>query len=442
MAIIKSRRCLAGAHVAHYKNTTEKETKQLPLSKKVTIPLLQHMGAPCEPLVKKGDHVCTGQKIGDNSAFFSVPVHASCSGVVEDIVPFTNIVGITCKAVVIAVDEVQEQAPVSRPVIETTEQFLAAVRESGLVGLGGAGFPAHVKFGYRDIDKVDTLVVNAAECEPYITADYRTCIESTQDIVDGVRAICKFLNLSRVFIGIEDNKAFAMEVLDQAFSSEDHVTVVSLPSVYPQGAEKSIIYATTGITVPRGKLPADCGVIVSNVSSVAHLGRYLKTGMPLIEKRITVDGDAVSDPQNLMVRIGTPVRDVLAYCHVSENDCGKVLMGGPMMGSALADIDAPIVKNNNAVTCFQEKSSLLPKTTACIRCSKCIGVCPMRLMPAKLEKAYDKRDAAELENLCVDLCINCGCCSFVCPAKRHLAQKNQLAKAFLKEQNSKEDKKA
>jgi len=438
MAIVKAKRRLAGAHIPHHKNTEQMETQQCPIPERVVIPMLQHMGAPCDPLVKKGDPVLVGQKIGDSSQAFSVPIHASCSGTVAEITEYRNVLGVSCKAVVLDTDGGQKIDPsVCPPDVHDRESFLAAVRESGLVGLGGAGFPAHIKLGYKDIDRVDKLVINAAECEPYITADYRACLEDTHAIADGVRAVCQYLDIHEVYIGIENNKPLAMEKLDEAFSDEDHVTVVSLKSLYPQGAEKSIIYATCGIVLPRGKLPADCGVLVMNVSSVAHIGRYLKTGMPLVSKRLTVDGDAVLHPANLMVPIGTPIRALLDFCGVPEDSYDKVLMGGPMMGTAVESVDLPVVKNNNAILAFKEKSAQLPVTTACIRCGKCIGICPMKLMPARLEKAYDTRNPELLQKLSVDLCISCGCCSFICPAKRHLAQKNQLGKVLLKEYQSK-----
>ena len=438
MAIVRAKRRLAGAHVPHHKNTEQMETQRCPIPPRVVIPLLQHMGTPCDPLVKKGDMVLVGQKIGDSSHPFSVPIHASCSGIVAEIAEYRNVLGVSCKAVVIDTDGEQRIDPsIAPPIIQDRESFLSAVRESGAVGLGGAGFPTHIKLGYQDIDRVDKLVINAAECEPYITSDYRACIEDTQAIVDGIHLICRYLGIQKVYIGIEDNKPLAIERLNSLFSPAEDVSIVSLKSLYPQGAEKSIIYATCGVIVPKGKLPADCGVLVINVSTVAHLGNYLKTGMPLIARRITVDGDAVGKPSNLHVLIGTPIRAVLDFCKVPENSYGKVLMGGPMMGTAVESVEMPVIKNNNAILAFTEKSAQLPQTTACIRCGKCIGICPMKLMPARLEKAYDTRNPELLMKLHVDLCINCGCCSFICPAKRHLAQKNQLGKVLLKEYQSK-----
>lgn len=454
MSIVKSKRFLPGASVKHFKKTNDSATVKLETPKKVTIPMSQHMGAPCEPTVAKGDYVYVGQKIGESSEFFSVPIHASCSGTVVDIVSHHMSNGAKCQAVVIETDGEQKLSPeIKKPVVNSKEDFINAIRESGLVGLGGAGFPTFIKLNYKDIDKVDKLVINCAECEPFITADYRECLENTENIVKGVRLVKKYLNINEVYIGVENNKPRAIEVLDSAFGKEDNVKVVKLKTLYPQGAEKSIIYATTGVVVQEGKLPADCGVIVMNVSTVGFVGSYMENGIPLISKRITVDGDFVTKPANLLVPIGTPVLDVLDYCDIidkgafynslsdeSETDefrFGKVLMGDYMMGIPVIDLEAPIIKNNNAILALSKEMSTAPETTACIRCGKCINICPMNLMPAKLERAYDNRNVELLNELHLNLCINCGCCTFICPAKRHLAQKNQLAKAYVKSKNKK-----
>lgn len=432
MSIFNFRKNLSGVHAGHHKNSKDVETEEIPTPKLLKIPMLQHMGAPCVPVVKKGDTVLAGQVIGESSEYMSVPIHASCSGTVADVADYHTVSGALCKCVVIETDgSEQKMIDTCVPEVKNREDFISHIKKSGLVGLGGAGFPTFAKLDYKDIEKVDKLVINAAECEPYITTDFRECIENTDDIVDGIEMVCKYLNIKQVYIGIEANKPEAIEKLTKVFADNSNITVVKLKTIYPQGAEKSIIYAATGIVVGEGKLPADCGVIVMNVSTVGFIGRYFKTGVPLISKRITVDGDMVTDPKNLEVPIGVPIEYVLEYCGITK-DYAKVLMGGPMMGLTVMSNDMPIIKNNNAITLLSEKASLPAETTACIRCGKCIGVCPMDLMPAKLERAYDTQNIEMLNELHLFLCINCGCCTYICPAKRHLAQKNQTAKLLVR----------
>ena len=438
MSVSKSRRKLRGVFLRHDKHTQDMETVRLPMPAAVKLPMLQHMGKPCRPLVKKGDLVKVGQKIGDCDELFSVPVHASVSGEVTELQEYTAVGGAVTQAVVIRPDGEQAVSEeIAPPTVTDRESFLKAVRESGLAGMGGAGFPAHVKLGYKDVNRLDTLVINAAECEPYITSDYRECLEHTADVIEGIQAVKKWLRIDNAYIGVEDDKPAAIRALDEAAAGDSGIQVVKLHSKYPQGAEKVIIYTATGRVVEDGKLPADHGVLVMNVSSVAFLARYLKTGMPFISRRLTVDGPVVRKPQNVEVPLGTPIGEVLRFCDTDEEAVKMILMGGPMMGVCVYDPETPVIKNNNAVLAFDQKNAQVPKTTACIRCGKCVYVCPMNLMPAALEKAYDSKNAAALTAMSVNLCMNCGCCSYICPAKRNLAQKNQLAKAYLKEQKQK-----
>lgn len=434
MAIIKSRKNLPGVSVSHLKHTNDIATVDFPIPSSVVIPMIQHMGPPCEPIVKMGDVVKVGTKLGEGSSAMCVPIHSSVSGVVSEIKKYHTVNGAMCMAVVIDTDGQQtlDQFCV-KPIINDKADFIEAIKQSGLVGLGGAGFPTYLKLAYKDIDRVKKLVINAAECEPYITADYREAIENTQNIVNGINAVKKYLNIDEVYIGIEDNKPKAIEVLNNAFAPSDNVTITRLKSLYPQGAEKSIIYAVSGIVVDEGKLPADCGVIVLNISTVGFIGSYLEDGIPLTKKRITVDGDFVKSPTNLCVPIGTRIGEILDYCNIDREQCGKVLMGGPMMGIPILDFDVALIKNNNAIIAISVNGCIPMVTTACIRCGKCIRICPMNLMPAKLEKAYENRSVEMLKELKLSLCINCGCCTFICPAKRHLAQKNQLSKLLVKE---------
>ena len=434
MGRIKSTKSLRGIFVKHHKNTAEEKTVSMPVPSTVTIPMSMHIGAPCEPLVKMGDLVKVGQKIGESNAPFSAPIHASVSGKVKQITEFRNAMGATSKAVVIETDGEQAiSEEVTVPVVNTREDFINAVKESGVVGLGGAGFPTHIKLNPKNLDQIDTLVINAAECEPYITSDYRECMESAEDVIEGIKVVKKWLNIKNAYIGIESNKPASIKLLGELSEKEEGIDVVELKAQYPQGAEKVIIYSTTGRIVNDGQLPADAGVIVLNVTTVSFIAKYLKTGMPLVSKRLTVDGTGANKGTNVIVPLGTAMKDVFEFCGGLKEDCKKVLMGGPMMGIAVPDLDHPIVKNNNAIIALNEKDATPAEETDCIRCGKCVYACPLNLMPAALEKAYDVRNAESLVAHDVNLCMNCGCCSYVCPAKRNLAQKNQLAKIFVRQ---------
>lgn len=421
---------LNGIHVRHNKNTENAETKQFPLPKRLTVLMSQAMGAPCTPTVKKGDEVKLGQVIGNTDAFMAAPIHSPASGTVADIADYLLPSGARCKAVVIDTDGEQTVSEeVKPPVIGTREEFLAAVRASGCVGLGGAGFPTHVKFAF-DPKKtpIDTLIINGAECEPYITADYREFVENGEDVINGILTVMDKLDIPMCKIGIEENKPEAIRLMTEAASKHKGIEVVTLPSSYPQGAEKVLIHSCTGRIVAEGELPSNQGVVVMNVSTAGFLSRYFRTGMPLVTKRLTIDGNAVTKNQgNYFVPIGTKVSELLEYCGAKDPE--KVLYGGPMMGMALYDTEQVITKTNNAVLAFVNVKE--PVTTACIRCGRCVRACPLNLMPTLLEQAYDSRDVSELQRLKVILCMNCGCCTYVCPAHRHLAEKNQLAKALL-----------
>ncbi|SCK04556.1 Nitrogen fixation protein rnfC [uncultured Clostridium sp.] len=431
---IKSTKNLRGIFVKHLKNTAEEKTVSMPVPSTVTIPMSMHIGAPCEPLVKMGDLVKVGQKIGESNAPFSAPIHASVSGKVKQVTEFRNALGMVSKAVVIEADGEQAiSEDIKVPVVNSREDFINAVKEAGVVGLGGAGFPTHIKLNPKNLDQIDTLVINAAECEPYITSDYRECMESPEDIIEGINVVKKWLNIKNAYIGIESNKPASIKLLGELSEKHEGIDVVELKAQYPQGAEKVIIYSTTGRVVNDGQLPADAGVIVLNVTTVSFIAKYLKTGMPLVSKRLTIDGTGANKGMNVIVPLGTAIKDVFEFCGGLKADCKKILMGGPMMGIAVPDLDQPIVKNNNAIIALNEKDATPAEETDCIRCGKCVYACPLNLMPAALEKAYDARNAESLVAHDVNLCMNCGCCSYVCPAKRNLAQKNQLAKIFVRQ---------
>lgn len=423
---------LNGIFVKHNKNTENSATEVMPIPEKVSIPMSQHMGKPCDVVVKLTDEVKVGQLIGAQTGFIGAPIHSSVSGKVTGIEDIVLPNGMQCKSVVITTDKLQEPAPtVVPPVITNFDEFINAVKESGLVGLGGAGFPTYVKFSPKNLSEVDTLIINAAECEPYITSDYRCIMEESDNIIKGVAAIKKWLGIKNIYMGIEDNKPEGIKKMQELSSKIDNFKIVTLKSKYPQGGEKVLIYEVTGRVVGEGKLPADVGVIVSNVTSVAFLAKYLETGMPLISKRITVDGSAVANPKNIIAPIGAQIKDIIDFCGGFKEEPKKVLMGGPMMGIAVRSIETSLVKNNNAILAFNAKDSEEKPETACIKCGKCVRACPFNLMPAAISKNYKLKNVDALKKLKVNLCMECGCCSYVCPAKKNLVLTNKLAKQLI-----------
>lgn len=429
---------LNGVKVPHSKNTAEMETVKMPVPDKVVIPMKQHMGRECTPTVKLTDLVKVGQIIGDTDAFIGAPIHSSVSGKVTKIDEIIGTDGNPIKAVEITTDKLQEiDESVKVPEVTDLQSFAAAIRASGLVGLGGAGFPTHVKLMPKNLDEVTTLLVNGAECEPYITADNRAMLEDTDDIVEGIKLVKKYMNLSTVIIGIEDNKPQAIAKLQAAVADIEGASVKALKAQYPQGGEKVLIYECTGKIVPEGKLPSDVGCVVMNVSSIAFVAKYMRTGMPLITKRLTVDGDAIAEPKNVEVAIGTSFSDVIDFCGGFKTEPKKIIMGGPMMGFAVPTINYPVLKNNNAILAFSaSKTAEAEKPeTPCIRCARCVNACPFSLMPAAIEKAYKAGNVDALKALKVNLCMECGCCAYVCPAKRNLVSVNRLAKKMIVERS-------
>lgn len=426
-----------GVHLPHFKNTAETVSAVMPPPKQVVIPMQQHIGAPCKPIVKKGDVVYVGTKIGDSEQYVSAPIHASVSGVVSGLGTILLPSGIQCETVIIESDGLMTPDPELKPVtVETAEDLVKAARECGLVGLGGAGFPAHVKLQKKEGTELDTLIINGAECEPFITSDYREIMEHTENIFEAVYRVKELLGFKRVIICIEDNKPKAIEELYKIAADkrdvDNSVQLMRLKSHYPQGAEKVLIYSATGRRVPPGKLPSDVGCVVMNVTSISVLNKYIKTGMPLVYKTVTVDGSAIAEPQNVLVPIGTPVKDVLEFCGGFKSAPRKILYGGPMMGTALLNTDMPILKQNNAIIAMDRKQAEKQKETQCIRCGRCAAACPMKIQPLDIEAVLRNGDVEELKSLHVEYCMECGCCSFVCPAKRNLTQTMRMAKAELK----------
>ena len=438
------KRSAKGARVPHEKATAGMETVQMPLPRLVVIPMQMHIGAPAEPVVKKGDTVMVGTLIGKAGGFVSADIHSSVSGTVLDVAPMRMVNGAVCKAVAIQTDGNQTVDPACvPPVVTDKDSLLAAIRACGLVGVGGAGFPTAVKLAANTID---TLIINAAECEPYLTTDAREMLECSDTILSGIAAVMKYCDIPRCIIGIERNKPECIDLMFSLTREMKGVSVKPLPMRYPQGAEKTLIETCTGRevpqTAPNGKagIPADCGCVVMNVTSVSTLGKYLKTGMPLVTKRVTVDGDAIANPCNIEVPIGTLYRDVIEACGgiKPEVELGKIIFGGPMMGGAAPSADFPVLKQNNGLLLLSRKAAILPEAQACIRCGRCIEACPMGLEPVVIAGTFKRKDFDALKARCIDLCVACGSCTYVCPAKRPVSQTMALAKAwYLKEKNGK-----
>ena len=431
-----SQKHLPSIHVHHYKHTAGCATEVMPEPDVVKISMSQHIGAPCKPLVKKGDYVKVGQLLGDTEAFVSAPIHSSVSGTVTGIEEVRSANGGKDTLVVIETDKQQEiYEGIEVPVANDLPEFVKAIRASGLVGLGGASFPTHIKFNPKNIDAVHTLIVNAAECEPFITSDHRLMLEDAEDLIAGCQLVMKFLGLTEGFIGIEDNKMDAIQHLDQLLAAKGitNIKTFKLQARYPKGAERVLVYEVTGKTMNAGVLPADLGIILSNVTTLAFVGQYFRTGMPLVTKRMTVDGDAVARPTNVIAPIGTQIHDVIEFCGGYKQEPRKILMGAPMMGRAIFSDELPIVKNNNAILAFSKAQALVKEETACINCGRCHQACPFKLIPTALAKAYEMRDAQALSDLKVMQCMECGSCSYICPARRPLAFFNKLGKGVVKE---------
>lgn len=429
----------SGAQVPHRKNTKDLETVDMPLPKQVTIVMQQHIGTPCTPTVKVSDEVYVGTVIGESSSPVAAPIHSSVSGKVSKIDSILMPNGVKVQSVIIDSDGLQTIDPsIKPPKVASREEFVNAVKASGLVGLGGAGFPTYIKLNPSEntLKEMDTLIINGAECEPYITSDLREIIEDSWDILSGVYAVSDLLGVKQAIIGIEDNKPEAIEILKNIAAKDDEhgdiVTVKVLPSRYPQGAEKVLIEQCTGRRVPPGKLPSDVGVVVMNITSIAFLARYLKTGMPLISKRLTVDGSAILEPKNINVLIGTPIKEVVDFCGGYKETPKKIITGGPMMGVAMYSDEFPILKQNNAILAFNEEEAKLMEPTECIRCGRCVNACPMNLMPAILEKYTEIGNVEGLKKLNLMTCMECGCCAFVCPANRPLVQSFRIGKGILR----------
>ena len=432
--MFKSVRFSGGIHPRSRKNTHTYQTVLLDDFKTVRIPMIMHNGPPSTCLVKAGESVEIGQLIGRADSAMAVPIHASVSGKVRTVAEEVASSGQLMTVVTIDNDGLKTvHASVSPPIVSNRDEFVQAIRDSGLVGLGGAGFPTYLKLKPPAGKEPDTLVINAAECEPYVTSDNRLCIENPAAIIEGIELVMKFMDIPLARIGIEDNKPEAIAslraVLDGRQSGNPAIELVPLQTRYPQGAEKMLIYSLTGREIPCGGLPHDVRVMVLNAGTAAFMAAYMRTGMPLIRRTVTLDGGIVKKPGNYDVPTGTPIADLVEAAGGYKGEPGKVIMGGPMMGVAVDRTSASILKINNAILMFDNVEAKIPDETACIRCARCVLSCPMRLMPTALDSLSREHDIEGLKEFSVMDCIECGCCSYVCPAKRYLVQSIRNGKA-------------
>lgn len=405
------------------------------LPAQAVVPLRQHIGSPCQPLVAVGDTVCVGQKIGDGGGL-CVPVHAPVSGVVEAIEDRPHPGGGTCPAIVIKNDYLDTPAPSVKP-CGSPEQLSPAelvniVHEAGIVGMGGAAFPTDVK-AKAGVSQADTLILNACECEPYITADDILLRTRPEDVLRGLEVLSRILVPNRVVVALEDNKAEAAALLREHLKDFPGMELAILPTRYPQGAEKQLIQAVTGRQVPSGGLPKDVGCAVFNAATAAAVYRAVNEGMPAIERIVTVTGDGVKQPRNLVVRVGTSFLEVIAAAGGLADDVWKVLSGGPMMGVAQGDLSVPVVKSTNAILCLSSAQNGESAHPVCIRCGKCLEVCPIRLEPLYLYRYSNAGDLDALRRLHLTDCIECGCCAYACPGKLPLVEGFRAGKRALKE---------
>jgi electron transport complex protein RnfC len=409
-----------GVHPPYFKLAADKKIERAKLPSSVTLPLRQHVGAVCEPLVRKGDHVLVGQKIADSASAISAPIHASISGTVVEISTRLTPTGDRVQSIVIESDGGDEWVRIGGidPEKSSRGKILARIRECGVIGLGGAAFPTHVKLNPSREKKVDVVLINGVECEPYITADHRLMLEEGEKILKGARVMARALGVKRIVAAVEDNKQDAIENLKKL--SDGSIEVVSLKTRYPQGDERHLIKAVLGKEVPPGGLPFDVGVVVQNVGTAKATYDAVYDGVPLVERVVTVAGD-VQEPKNLLVRVGTPFSQLIDECGGPKGVMRKVISGGPMMGIAQYK-DVPVIKGTNCVLVFSERMVKEEKEEPCIRCGRCIEACPMGLMPSTLVTLVRNEKFESCSDYNIMSCDECGCCAYVCPSKIPLVQ--------------------
>lgn len=433
------RKKISAVKVPHHKNTAGLEAVRLAPPSEVLLPLKisAHGVSDNVPTVSVGEHVYVGQLIAEENGKGTANFHATVSGTVvsldEEIVTPNGVV----PAIKIESDGKMEPDPAIKvPVAHDVDEFLNLIRASGIVGLGGAAYPLWAKLDAIRRGPIKTVLVNGAECEPFITSDHRTMLDCTDYIVKGIDLLREFLKSEEFIIGIENNKPDAIKKLTEVFKDTKDVKIMPLDSVYPQGAKQVLLFNATGLVVEKGQRLASLGTIIINITTLAKMGEYFTTGMPLVERCLTIDGAAVNEPKNVIVPIGTSVKYIIDNCGGLKTEPGKIIFGGPMMGKTVDTLDAPVLKATNAVLVFPPEMASAPDASACIHCSKCVEACPLNLDPVAIAKAMDNDDEDERAEILtreqVNLCMNCGSCSFVCPAKRPIAETNTKAKGFLK----------
>jgi len=423
-----------GVHPDYNKElTADKPLKKAKRPEQVVIPLQQHIGAPLEPLVKKGDHVEMGQKIGDSESFVSAPVHASVSGKVKDIKKVMTPGGSKAQAIVIAADaednfvsDLQSHADLEQL---SGDEIRNIVRNAGIVGMGGAMFPTHVKLSIPKEKNVEYVILNGAECEPYLTIDNRIMIERPEDVLFGLKAIMKAVGVEKGFIGIEVNKPEAIAAMEKVTSNEGNIEVKILETKYPQGGEKMLVEAILGREVPAGGLPLDVGVVVNNTSTSVAIADAIQKGIPLIERAVSITGHGIAEPQNLIFRVGTLVNELIEQAGGFAGKPGKVILGGPMMGFAQKQLDIPMVKGSSGILVLTKEEVDDYEPSPCIKCARCVDACPVFLMPTQLMNYSKNEMLDELEDYQIMSCIECGSCSYVCPAKIPLVHHLRMGKA-------------
>lgn len=428
-----------GVHPLSHNNygkscTLDKKTLDMPAPDEVVISMSRVVGAPGKTIVLKGDKVYMGQKIGEATSIISSAFHSSVSGVVAAVEPRTHGTGEMREAVVIKNDHKDKIHPDIKPYDAKTlksKEIIDIIKKNGVVGMGGATFPTHVKLMPPPNKKIDTLIINGAECEPYITCDHRLMLENPQDVIDGTKILMKALGAKHAIIGIEDNKKEAIKLLQDLTLNEDKIEIAVLQTKYPQGAEKQIIYAITKRTVPSGGLPMDIGVVVCNVGTAAAIANIFKTGMPVTQRIVTVTGNGIKNPQNLNIRLGTSFEDIINFCDGLKDDVVKIISGGPMMGVAQSSLKATTTEGTTAVLVLDSKEAKATQPQNCIRCGSCVETCPIGLMPLSIAATADNGDFDLAEKLGALDCIECGICTYICPARRSLVQSIRLAKSIL-----------